>query len=73
MTTPDTAHLGMEVPIGSIEKELKKLWEADQASTNASLMNLAIYSEDPDSLQRNSLAIGELTREHSCRAILIGR
>ncbi len=72
MTTAGTAQLGLEVPIGSIEGELKKLWEADEASTNASMMNLAIYSEDPDSLERNSRAIRELTREHACRAILIG-
>ncbi len=64
--------LGLRVSVGEIEGELKKLWEADEASTNASLMNLAIYSEDPDSLLRNSDAIRELTREHACRAILIG-
>lgn len=64
--------LGLEVPISAIESELKRLWEADQASTNASLMNLAVYSEDPRSLERNSEAIQALTREHACRAILIG-
>jgi len=64
--------LGIEVPVGSIEQELKKLWEADEANTNASMMNLAIYSEDPESLMANSEIIRNLTREHSCRAILIG-
>ncbi|NIP97231.1 MAG: hypothetical protein GWO24_28890 [Akkermansiaceae bacterium] len=72
MTRAATAQLGFEVPIGTIEGELKKLWEADQASTNASLMNLAVYSENPGSLEGNSRAIRELTREHACRAILIG-
>lgn len=65
------AQLGMEVPIGTLEGELKKLWEADEASTNASLMNLAVYSEDPEALGRNSELIRDLTREHACRAILI--
>lgn len=64
--------LGAEVPIGSIDKELHKLWEQDDARTNASLMNLAIYSEEPGSLEKNSQAIRELTAEHACRALLIG-
>jgi len=72
MTIPNnTAVLGIEVPIGNIEKELRLLWEADQARTNASLMNFAIYSEQPGSLVANSEIIGEITREHACRAILI--
>lgn len=64
--------LGREVPIGSIDKELHKLWAEDEARTNASLMNLAVYSEKPGALARNSAAVRELTREHACRAILIG-
>lgn len=72
MTASAFPALGLEVPVGEIEKELKKLWEADEANTNASLMNLAIYSENPESLSANSDIIRELTREHACRAILIG-
>ena len=64
--------LGREVPIGSIDKELRKLWEEDEARTNASLMNLAVYSEEPGALVKNSAAVRELTAEHACRAILIG-
>lgn len=63
--------LGREVPVAGIESELKKLWAEDEARTNASLINLAIYSEIPDSLEENSKAVRELTREHACRAILI--
>ncbi|GAA5483732.1 glucose-6-phosphate dehydrogenase assembly protein OpcA [Haloferula sargassicola] len=63
--------LGREVPVGTIDHELKKLWGEDDARTNASLINLAIYSEVPDSLERNSKAVRELTVEHACRAILI--
>lgn len=71
MTAEEASALGLEVPVGSIDGELRKLWEADEASTNASLMNLALYSEDPESLQRNSEAARKLTREHACRALLI--
>lgn len=70
--TAQFSDLGMEVPVASIGRELKRLWEADEASTNASMMNFAVYSEGPESLVRNSGAIQELTREHACRALLIG-
>ena len=71
MTAEEEAALGLEVPVESIDGELRKLWEADEASTNASLMNLALYSEDPESLRSNSEAALQLTREHACRALLI--
>ncbi len=64
--------LGREVAVGEIDRELHQLWEADDARTNASLMNLAVYSEEPGCLVRNSEAVRELTREHACRALLIG-
>jgi glucose-6-phosphate dehydrogenase assembly protein OpcA len=64
--------LGREVPIGGIDKELRKLWAEDDARTNASLVNLAVYSEKPGSLVENSEAMRELTREHACRALLVG-
>ena len=63
--------MGLEVSVESIDGELRKLWEADEASTNASLMNLALYSEDPASLQANSEAARQLTQHHACRALLI--
>lgn len=72
MSVPnDCSALGCEVEVGSIELELKKLWEADQARTNASLINFAVYSEDTSSLAENSEIVREITREHACRAILI--
>lgn len=64
--------LGREVSVGSIDKELRKLWEEDEARTNASLMNLAVYSEEPGALEKNSQTVRELTAEHACRALLIG-
>ncbi len=63
--------LGIEVPIATIDSELRKLWEHDEARTNASLMNLVVFSEKPGALIENSAIIRELTREHACRAILV--
>lgn len=63
--------LGREVGVGVIGRELKLLWEEDQARTNASLMNVAVYSEDPTALRRNSEIIRRLTRDHACRALLV--
>lgn len=63
--------LGLEVPVASIDHELRQLWEQDDARTNASLMNLVVYSEKPGALLENSAIIRNLTREHACRAILV--
>jgi len=73
MTAPEnTAALGIPVKVENIEKELRQLWEADEARTNASLMNFAVYSEKEGSLEKNSDIVRDITREHACRAILIG-
>jgi glucose-6-phosphate dehydrogenase assembly protein OpcA len=65
--------LGLAVEIGRIDKELKKLWEQSAgAMTRASLINLAVYSEAPDSLARNTQLISQITQNHACRAIVIG-
>ncbi len=66
-----TEGLGKAVEVEDINKELQKLWEADEASTNASLMNFLVYTEDPAQLAINSENIQDLTQEHACRAILI--
>jgi len=68
----NTMSLGIEVPIDKIERELRQLWEVDDARTNASLINLAVYSEAKGALAENSDVIREITREHACRALLIG-
>lgn len=72
MSAIATEGLGQAVEVGLIDGELKKLWEADDASTNASLMNLLIYTEDPHQLVPNSRIAQNLTEEHACRAMLIG-
>jgi glucose-6-phosphate dehydrogenase assembly protein OpcA len=63
--------LGIEVPVSQIDRELRKLWEQDEARTNASLINLVVYSEKPGALHENSAIIRDFTREHACRAILV--
>ncbi|MDA7649500.1 glucose-6-phosphate dehydrogenase assembly protein OpcA, partial [Akkermansiaceae bacterium] len=70
-TTISTEGLGVPVKISAIDGELKKLWEVDEASTNASLMNFLVYTEDPSKLAANSEIIQEFTRENACRAVLI--
>jgi glucose-6-phosphate dehydrogenase assembly protein OpcA len=72
LSSPETFSTGIPVELGSIERELKKLWEqGDELMTRASLINLAVYSEAPDSLQKNTQIVAELTKEHACRAIVI--
>src|SRR6266704_1155738 len=68
----ETYSLGLPVEIGSIDHELKKLWrESEGAMTRASLMNLAVYSEEPGSLKKNTQLMARITENHACRAIVI--
>jgi glucose-6-phosphate dehydrogenase assembly protein OpcA len=63
---------GIPVPMGGIEKELGTLWkESGEEKTRASLINLAIYNEQPGSLESNSAIVGGLAGEHPMRAILV--
>ncbi|MEP6709041.1 MAG: glucose-6-phosphate dehydrogenase assembly protein OpcA [Verrucomicrobiota bacterium] len=71
--TSETFTAGLPVEIGEIDRELKKLWtESGGAMTRASLINLAIYSETPESLPKNTQLISRITENHACRAIVIG-
>ena len=68
MSIPD----GIPVPIGGIEKELGRLWEASgDNKTRASLVNLAVYSEGNGSLTANSATVRSIAGEHAMRAILV--
>lgn len=63
---------GIPVPIGGIEKALGRLWdESGESKTRASLINLAIYSEEEGSLEKNSEVIQGIAGEHAMRALLI--
>ena len=68
-----TYSLGESVEISQIAKELKKLWQdGEGAMTRASLINFAVYSEKPDSLEKNTQLIARITENHACRALVIG-
>lgn len=54
------AELGKEVPVSQIDRELHALWEQDEARTNASLMNLVVYTERAGGLLENSRIIRDL-------------
>jgi glucose-6-phosphate dehydrogenase assembly protein OpcA len=63
---------GLPVEVGNINRELKKLWEqGGESMTRATLINLAVYSEAPDSLHANTQLIAKVAEEHACRAIVI--
>src|SRR5256885_4569388 len=73
MPAPETYSLGQPVAINEIDAELKKLWqEGEGALTRASLINFAVYSEKPDSLEKNTQLISRITENHACRALVIG-
>ncbi len=70
--TAETFAAGMPVELGKIDRELKKLWEqGGEMMARASLINLAVYSEAPDSLSANTQIIARITEDHACRAIVI--
>lgn len=70
--TAETFAAGLPVEVGQIQRELKKLWDSgEDVMTRASLINLAVYSEAPDSLGKNTAIISQLTEDHACRAIVI--
>jgi glucose-6-phosphate dehydrogenase assembly protein OpcA len=70
--TADDYSLGLQVKLGEIDKELKKLWqESEGAMTRASLINLALYSEEPESLEKNTQLVAKITEDHACRALVI--
>lgn len=70
--TAENYSLGLQVELGKIDNELKKLWaDGEGAMTRASLINLAVYSETPGSLETNTQLIAKITEDHACRALVI--
>ncbi len=67
--------LGQPVEISSIEKELQELFmDGDEDGTGvarASLINLALYSENQEELEKDASNMAELTSESACRSLLI--
>jgi glucose-6-phosphate dehydrogenase assembly protein OpcA len=63
---------GLPVEIGQIERALGRLWEDNaDTKTRASLINLAIYTENPARLAANQALVAHLASEHACRALLL--
>jgi glucose-6-phosphate dehydrogenase assembly protein OpcA len=72
MPATETYSLGLPVEVSKIDQELKKLWQESQGTaTRASLVNLAVYSEDAGSLNKNTQLMANITENHACRAIVI--
>ena len=67
---PDSA-LGQPTEPSQINAALKALWKENKTATRASLMNLAIYSEEENALQTNTQLVYNLTLEHACRVLLL--
>ena len=68
----ENASLGTPVDLDNLDCELKKLWQQGEGvMTRASLINLAIYSEVPGSLEENTRVIAKVTENHACRALVI--
>jgi glucose-6-phosphate dehydrogenase assembly protein OpcA len=68
----DLAMLGTPVEVGSISRELKKLWLADQTRTRATLFNFAIVCEGEAAMQESTELLARFVGSHAFRAILIG-
>jgi glucose-6-phosphate dehydrogenase assembly protein OpcA len=67
-----TSEPGFPVEIGRIDKQLGKLWEeTGDTKTRASLINLAIYTENAGSLAENTDLISKIASQYACRALLI--
>lgn len=68
----DNLTRGMEVEIGRVDRELKRLWDgAGGVATRASMMNFAVYAEGEDSLERNGNLLAKLAQDHACRGIVV--
>ena len=68
--------LGQPVEIPKIDKELQALFldgsDPDSGGVaRASLINLALYNENQDGIERDSDTLAELTSEAACRSLLI--
>jgi glucose-6-phosphate dehydrogenase assembly protein OpcA len=71
-TEQATIEAGFPVEIGRIDKELGKLWdEVGDTKTRASLVNLAIFTEDANSVAANTELISKIASQYACRALLI--
>ena len=59
-----TATFGTPVEITAIARELKKLWQADQTRTRASLINFAIICEGEAAMQDSTEPLERFMHNH---------
>jgi glucose-6-phosphate dehydrogenase assembly protein OpcA len=63
---------GFPVEVGKIDKELGRLWEEiGDTKTRASLVNLAIFTQNAESVAENTNLISQIASQYACRALLI--
>ena len=63
---------GIPVEVGSIQRELKKLWQdSHEMAMRASRLNLVIFSTAEHSLRANTALVEQVARQHALRALLI--
>jgi len=69
------AALGEEVEVSRVEKALQALFAGDELQqggiARASLINLALYNENPAEIEADAAVLAELTSETACRSLLI--
>lgn len=70
-TNHRTGDFGWEVDVVDIDRRLKDLWDKNETVSRASLLNLVIYSEESDSIRRNTDLVVKITQEHACRVLLV--
>ncbi|MEQ1854275.1 MAG: glucose-6-phosphate dehydrogenase assembly protein OpcA [Chthoniobacteraceae bacterium] len=68
----DPAAFGTPVEVAGIARELRKLWQADQTRTRASLINFAIICQGEAAMQDSTELLARFVRNHAFRALLIG-
>ena len=68
----DLTMLGTPVDVGSIARELKKLWVADQTRTRATLFNFAIVCDGEEAMHENTVLLSRFVGSHAFRAVLLG-
>ena len=68
----DTTTLGTPVEVAAIGKELKKLWQADQTRTRATLFNFAIVCQGEAAMAENTELLSDFVRGHAFHALLLG-
>ncbi len=79
-TLPAFQLLGQPVEISNVEKDLQTLFLPDTTDADdpnaagiarASLINLTLYNENQDDLEKDAAVLAELTSESACRSLLI--